>query len=313
MVSKAAALKTVPAKFAGSAAGSDSGAEPVPHPGENPSPLLEAMASASLKAEIQTSLGSLKLNVNLELPPGALVVVGPNGAGKSSLLRALLGALPIEKGRIQLGERVLFDHRAKINLPTELRGLAYVPQDYALFPHLDVRGNVEFALSKSRNSEERVSNRVSSLKGAPSLLRRGGEQRKMRRARVDALLEELGIAHLSKRQVQTLSGGEKQRVAIARALAANPQALLLDEPLAALDLRARSEVRHLFAQTLHKLALPCLVVSHDREDARVLGDRIAVLEEGRIQASGSWEELVETQEREGGSAFFEAFIRGSGA
>jgi molybdate transport system ATP-binding protein len=208
-----------------------------------------------LDARIVTRLLDVQLAVGAE----TLLLAGPNGAGKSTLLRMLLGIGAPQSGRIALDGRMLWD--GKTNLPPEERRLGYVPQEYALFPHLDVAGNVGFGL---RSSE--------------------------RRERTREVLEALQIAHLSARRVQTLSGGERQRVALARALAPRPHALLLDEPFAALDAQARRQVRSFLSEQLAALRLPALVVSHDPADA-ALGQRIAVMERGRIVQQGTLADL----------------------
>jgi molybdate transport system ATP-binding protein len=220
----------------------------------------------SLVAEVGLRIGSLVLDIAIETGPGTLVVAGPNGAGKSSFLAALLGILPLQKGRIVVGTTVLADVAAGIDSPVEDRRLGFVPQDYALFPHLNVRRNIEFALESA------------------GVIRDASY--------VDSCLHDLGLQALSDRYPRHLSGGEKQRVALARALSVNPQALLLDEPLAALDVSARQEVRLFLSGYLRKLRLPAVLVTHDATDARELGDRIAVLESGRITQTGSWSELV---------------------
>jgi molybdate transport system ATP-binding protein len=175
----------------------------------------------------------------------------------------LLGILTPQRGRIALDGRALFDAEQRIDLPPEERRLGYVPQDYALFPHLDVAGNVAFGLP-----------------------RRG------RRERLQQSLEALQIAHLARRPVQTLSGGERQRVALARALAPQPRALLLDEPFAALDAQARRLLRAQLAAQLAQWRLPALIISHDAADA-ALAARIVVLERGRIAQEGSLPELLD--------------------
>ena len=199
------------------------------------------------------------LDVRLVVGDEAVLLAGPNGAGKSSLLRALLGIVRPREGRIALDGRTLFDGRT--DLPPEQRGLGYVPQDYALFPHLDVRGNVGFGLPRAQ-----------------------------RPGRTREVLEQLEIAHLAERRVATLSGGERQRVALARALAPRPRALLLDEPFAALDAQARRQLRQSLSRWLSELKLPALVVSHDPADAP-LGQRIVVLERGRIVQEGALADL----------------------
>lgn len=236
----------------------------------------------SLRARVTARVGSLAIDAELDSAPGTLVVVGPNGAGKSSLLSLVLGVLPVDEGRVAVGEAVLLETAAGVDVPLERRRLGYVPQDYALFPHLSVRENIAFALAS-----------------APTQLDRGA-----RAERVDVILRDLGLEAHRDRRTQTLSGGEKQRVALARALSVNPRALLLDEPLAALDVHSRREVRGFLADYLKKLGLPTIVVTHDAADARQLGHRIAVLEGGKITQTGTWEELASRP----ASRFIEEFV-----
>ncbi|WP_437969176.1 ATP-binding cassette domain-containing protein [Sorangium sp. So ce260] len=226
--------------------------------------------AAGLRARVTARVGRLRVDAEIETGEGTLALVGPNGAGKTSLLSLLLGVLPVERGRVEVGGAVLLDTDAGVDVPVERRGIGYVPQDYALFPHLSVRENIEFAV---RSDASRRSDAA-------------------RAARVDAMLGDLGIAEHEGRRTQTLSGGEQQRVALARALSVSPRALLLDEPLAALDVHSRREVRAFLAGTLRALALPTIVVTHDASDARLLGQRIAVLEAGRVTQAGTWEDLA---------------------
>lgn len=223
---------------------------------------------SSLRAQIAGRVGAQHIAVELETGPRTLVIVGPNGAGKTSVLRMLLGALP-SAGRIAVGEHVLLDTALNVDVAIEARGLGYVPQDYALFPHLTVRENVEFAPRSC----------------AGGALRSAG----LERARV--LLAELELEAFAERPADSLSGGEQQRVALARALAAGPRALLLDEPLAALDITARRSARAFLVEYLAKLQLPAVLVTHDAADAKALGERIVVLEAGRVAQTGTWEEL----------------------
>lgn len=219
--------------------------------------------SQALYARVSARVGALQLDVELPAHAGPLVLIGPNGAGKSSLLSVLLGVLEPERARIAIGDTVLVDTERRVALPIGARRLGYVPQDYALFPHMTVRENVAFAMRAAGRSDVHVLQALS----------------------------ELGAEALAERWPATLSGGEKQRVALARALSAQPRALLLDEPLAALDVHARREVRQLLAATLRRLELPTLIVSHDALDARMLGAQTAVLEDGKITQLGSWAEL----------------------
>jgi molybdate transport system ATP-binding protein len=227
-------------------------------------------AAPLLEFDVRGRVGALAIEVALQLGPGRLLLAGPNGAGKTSVLGLLLGTLPATGGRIAASGRVLYDAGQGIDLPPEERGLGYVPQQYALFPQHTVLGNVAFGLSCQRPRRPRA----------------------QIEARARALLEALEIAHLEDRYPRTLSAGERQRVALARALAPEPRALLLDEPLAALDTSLRAKVRRVLADRLAALSLPALVVTHDPADAAALGERIAILEQGRIVQQGSLEDLI---------------------
>ena len=217
-----------------------------------------------LEIAVARRIGSLDLWIDLSLGRETVLLAGPNGAGKTTLLRLLLGVLAPDGGRIAQDGRVLFDSRERIDVAAEERELGYVPQDYALFPHLDVLGNATFGLAALPRAD--------------------------RRRRALEWLERLGVTHLSARSPAGLSGGERQRVALARALARNPRALLLDEPFASLDPVARRQLRASLRAWLREWRLPALIVSHDPADA-VLADRIAVVEGGRVVQQGTLEEL----------------------
>ena len=214
----------------------------------------------TLDVRLDHPLRSFTLSVALELGRETLALVGPSGAGKSSVLRAIAGLLRPERGRVALGATTWFDSDGAVDLPPERRSVGLVFQEYALFPHLDVRRNVAF----------------------------GG------RERVDELLERFRISHLARARPGDLSGGERQRVALARALARDPAVLLLDEPLSALDAHTRGVVRGELAELLAELRLPTLIVTHDFEDAAALADRVGVIVEGRILQLGAAAELLAT-------------------
>jgi molybdate transport system ATP-binding protein len=225
---------------------------------------------SDLAARVTVVRGEFQLAVDLTLPAGQVVaVVGPNGAGKTTLVLSLLGLVAPAQGRIALGPDVLFDASAGVDLPTEERRIGYVPQDYALFPHLTAADNVGFALA----------------------CRAPVPPRRQRAQRARALLERVGAASYADRRPADLSGGERQRVALARALATDPRALLFDEPFAALDATARAEVRAYLRARLGELALPALVITHDRDDVEALGAQVVVLESGRIVQQGSLAQL----------------------
>ncbi len=218
-----------------------------------------------LAVDVEMEIGTLKLRATLPKCEGTTVVIGPNGAGKSTFLKSILGEVRPDRGSITLGERSLLCTSSRLHVPTEHRRLGYVPQKYALFPHMTVFQNVAFGL------------RI-----------RGRNERK---ERVMELLSDLRIDHLAARKTTTLSGGESQRVALARAMATRPHALLLDEPMAALDSDARRKVRRFLAVRLRATGIPTIVVSHDIADAEALGDRVAVLEKGQIVQVGTLSEL----------------------
>jgi len=212
----------------------------------------------TLELTVDHPLRSFRLSVAEELGRETLALVGPSGAGKSSVLRAIAGLLRPERGRIALGSHVWLDTEAGIDLAPERRSVGLVFQEYALFPHLDVRRNVAF----------------------------GG------RERVDELLERFRISHLAQARPAGLSGGERQRVALARAVARDPAVLLLDEPLSALDAHTRNVVRGELAELLAELRLPTLLVTHDFDDAAALADRVGVIVDGRILQLGPAAELL---------------------
>ncbi|WP_437681605.1 ABC transporter ATP-binding protein [Sorangium sp. So ce131] len=239
-----------------------------------------------LEITVEARLGRLSIEAQIAIQDGPFVLVGPNGAGKTSLLHLVLGVLSPRRGRILLNGRALFDAERGTNLPPEERGLGYLPQNYGLFPHMSALENVEFALA-CRDPKQ------------PANARRGAAL---------AALRGLGVAELARRSPAGLSGGERQRVALARALAARPEALLLDEPLAALDIGARRHVRSFVAGYLRELGLPALVVTHDLADAAAMGGRVAVLEAGRIVQVGS---LAELRERPA-SPFVAEFVASAG-
>jgi molybdate transport system ATP-binding protein len=191
-----------------------------------------------------------------------VALVGPNGAGKSTVLAAVAGLEPLAAGRVRLGGRDL------TGLPTERRRLGVVFQDFLLFPHLDVRDNVAFPI------------------------RVAGASRAAARRRAAPWLERFGLAGLAGRHPFELSGGQRQRVALARALAAEPEALLLDEPMASLDVEGRDEIRAELAAHVRGFGGPTVVVTHDREDAAALADRVVVLEGGRVVQDGALDELA---------------------
>jgi molybdate transport system ATP-binding protein len=204
------------------------------------------------------------LDATIAVPAATTVaLVGPNGAGKSTALEAIAGLLPIDSGKVVLGGRVLDDPATGEWVPPEERRIGVVFQDYALFPHLSATDNVAFGLRCS------------------------GARRPAARKEAAAWLDRLGVAGVGGRKPRRLSGGEAQRVALARALATRPRLLVLDEPLAALDVTTRTRLRTLLGEHLSAFGGGRLLVTHDPADAFVLADRIAIVENGLIVQEGT--------------------------
>jgi len=220
-----------------------------------------------LSLALETRIGAVELDVTLDVADGAcLALAGPSGAGKTSILRAVAGLLQPTRGRVTCSEQLWLDTAANVDLPPERRRCGYVFQDYALFGHLSAWRNVAYG-----------------LRHVP---------RRQRRAEAHALLARFGVEALADVRPATLSGGERQRVALARALAARPRALLLDEPLAALDARSAAAAASELAGVLRHVRVPALLVTHDFEEAALLGNEVAVLDGGRIVQRGSAAELA---------------------
>ncbi|HKG51160.1 MAG TPA: ABC transporter ATP-binding protein [Actinomycetales bacterium] len=221
-------------------------------------------AGRGLEVNGAVQRGSFSLDVSVTVAAGEVLgVLGPNGAGKTTLLRALAGLDPLTTGSIRLGDLTLDDVDAATFVPPEHRPVGLVFQSYRLFPHLDVRDNVAFA-PRSRGAGRRGS-----------------------RALADTWLERLDLTELADRRPHEISGGQAQRVALARALAAEPDVLLLDEPLSALDAKTRLDVRAQLRAHLTQFAGPVLVITHDPLEAMVMADRLLVLEQGRIVQHGT--------------------------
>ncbi|HEY1372375.1 MAG TPA: molybdenum ABC transporter ATP-binding protein [Candidatus Binatia bacterium] len=207
-------------------------------------------------------LSSFVLDVDLAFDSRVAAILGPSGAGKTTLLEAVAGLRPIESGEIEIGGRTLFSSARGIDVPARERAVGYVPQDPALFPHLSVRKNILFGV---RNAVSR--------NGSPEFPLE----------HVVALLE---IRHLLERSVHHISGGEAQRVALARALLSRPRLLLLDEPLASLDIGLKERILPYLKRVRDELAVPMIYVTHDTFEALSLADWMIMLTQGRVVAQG---------------------------
>jgi molybdate transport system ATP-binding protein len=216
----------------------------------------------TLYADVRVTRGSFDLSLDLVVEPGEVVaLLGPNGAGKTTALRAIAGLLPLGGGRIALGSRV-WDEPPRTFRPPDRRPIGVVFQDYLLFDHLSCLENVAFGL-RARGLDKHA-------------------------ARAEALrwLDIVGLSSYARTRPRSLSGGQAQRVALARALATDPELLLLDEPLAALDASTTLHVRAELGQHLSRYEGRTLLITHDPLDAMVLADRLVIVENGRVVQAG---------------------------
>jgi molybdate transport system ATP-binding protein len=234
------------------------------------SPVEPKSASSILAASVGKTLASTERDFSLEVEfsagPGFTILFGPSGAGKTTVLDCVAGLATPDLGRIAVGERVLFDANSRVNLPVAKRGVGYVLQDLALFPHLTVEQNVEYGLARLARAN--------------------------RKRRAAEMLQELHIDHLRGRRPAEISGGERQRVALARSLVTDPCVLLLDEPLAALDVATKAKILDDLRRWNQAHGIPILYVTHSREEVMALGERVIVLEEGQIVAQGTPHEVL---------------------
>ncbi len=219
------------------------------------------MSEPATRIQVRAERSGFRLDVDAGWDERVAVVFGPSGSGKTTLFHAVLGLLPGAEARIRLGGIWLDDAPHGVRVPVERRGLGWVPQDATLFPHLSVAGNLRFGIGRG-------------IAGADG-------ERALSRA-----VEVLELEGLLERRVDQLSGGERQRVAIGRALASGPRALLMDEPLASLDLPLRARVLPHLLRVRDELDLPILYITHDPDEAMLVGEVCLVLESGRVLASG---------------------------
>lgn len=205
------------------------------------------------------------LSADFSIPSGITILFGASGAGKTTVLDCIAGLQIPDSGTVKIGDTALFDAAQRTNVPVQRRGIGYVFQDLALFPHLSAEENIAYGL-KGRASE--------------------------RACQVSAVMESFRIAHLRRRRPAEISGGERQRVALARALVTDPCLLLLDEPLAALDAATKSKIMEDLRAWNRANAIPILYVTHSRDEVFALGEGVLVLENGRIVAQGTPHEVM---------------------
>jgi len=222
-----------------------------------------------LEIDVEKQLRDFKLEVKSEVANGEiLMLVGDNGCGKTTLLNLIAGLISPDSGRIALDGRPLYDSDLRISVAPEVRNIGYVFQSYALFPHMSVYDNVAFGL----------------------------RTRKVSRQEIDFLvkdhLEAAGLWEIRRAKAGSISGGQKQRVALARALIIEPQLLLLDEPLSALDVRKQAAMRRDLRERIHSCGVPSIIVTHDLRDVACIGDRACLIEKGKIALSGEASDVM---------------------
>ena len=208
-----------------------------------------------LHIDVKKQLGALPLEAHLDIPSqGVTALFGLSGSGKSSLINLVSGLITPDEGVIALNERELFNSAEKICVPIEKRNIGYVFQDARLFPHYTVNGNLRYGMKNTSKDE------------------------------FNYIVELLGIGHLLKRYPITLSGGEKQRVAIGRALLTDPEILLMDEPLSALDLPRKRELMNYLERLSKEINIPILYVTHSLDELLRLAERVVLLTNGKVEA-----------------------------
>ncbi|MGA9075983.1 MAG: molybdenum ABC transporter ATP-binding protein [Candidatus Sulfotelmatobacter sp.] len=222
--------------------------------------------SAGIRKRFASTEREFSLDVEFNAGPGFTILFGPSGAGKTTLLDCVAGLATPDAGRISIGERILFDANTSVQVPVARRGLGYVLQDLALFSHLTVEQNTEYGLAHLPRSA--------------------------RKQRATAMLQEFRIDHLRQQLPAKISGGERQRVALARALVTDPCILLLDEPLAALDASTKARIIDDLRRWNQVHRIPILYVTHSREEVTALGERVLVMDQGRIIAQGTPHEVL---------------------
>ena len=230
----------------------------------------------SWKIDISGTVGPLDVALEFDVPEKLIFIIGPNGAGKSTLMKTMVGADTGMSGIVSIAGRVVMDSANGVRIPPHLRTLGYVPQGYALFPHMNVLANVAYGCGRGADAETKA----------------------------HSALKDVGASAFAKKRPHELSGGERQRVALARAIARDPAALLLDEPLSALDPTSRRAMRQFLKAYLTNLDCPTLVITHDPRDVRAIDCTVVAIERGKVAQVGSPAELEASPETDFVAEFF---------
>ncbi|MCL6265734.1 ABC transporter ATP-binding protein [Flagellimonas myxillae] len=239
------------------------------------------MMTIQIQKQLDGPEGPMRLDVNIQVAPGEFVTLyGSSGAGKTSTLKILSGLMQPEAGKITVGDKVWLDTSKHIHVKPQERNIGYVFQDYALFPNMSVKQNLEFALPRQ---------------GDPSI--------------VKELIQVMELNNIQQKKPTTLSGGQQQRVALARTLVQQPKLLLLDEPLSALDLKTRLRLQDYLQKVHRKYLLTTILISHDIGEIHKLSDRVIVLEEGRVIRQGTPSQVFVNQDLSGKFKFQGAVLQ----
>ncbi len=226
------------------------------------------MIKLNINKKLISSTGKMNLEVSTEIEKGSLVTLyGKSGVGKTTILRILGGLLPPDNGNITVDDKIWFDRDKKINLKPQKRNVGFVFQDYALFPNMTVKENLEFALEKNQSKEI-----------------------------ISELIEIVELGELQKRKPETLSGGQKQRVALARALVKKPSILMLDEPLSALDSEIRYKLQQYILQVHRNFDLTTILISHDISEILRMSNQLIELDNGKIIRQGKPDKIFNLKE-----------------
>ena len=220
-----------------------------------------------MKLRCRIPLANFELDVDAAFESRVTAIFGPSGSGKTTLLDAIAGLRTVTDGEIEISGKILFSSERKINLPPRQRGVGYVPQEGALFPHLSVQRNILFGAERAGHA------------GSSNI-------------NIEHVLQVLEIGHLLPRSVTKISGGEAQRVALARAILSRPQLLLLDEPLAALDIGLKERILPYLARVRDEFAIPMMYVTHNLTEVLTLADWVLMIQQGRLAAQGPPKELL---------------------
>jgi molybdate transport system ATP-binding protein len=226
---------------------------------------MKQAGDPALEVSLNKSLGTFLLDVSFAVPCGITMLFGASGSGKTTILNCVAGLLEPDQGRIDMAGHTVFDRSKNLDVRVTDRNVGYVFQDLALFPHLSVERNIGYGI---RNADRAAADRI------------------------QAMIAAFHLEHTRGRKPQSLSGGEQQRVALARALVTNPQALLLDEPLSALDSATKSQIIDDLRAYITGRPIPVLYVTHSREEVFALGQQVIALEHGRVVGQGTPREVL---------------------